>query len=149
MLPLLFRLLGHKAAHNTIAAHTKDGGFLDVKLGLALLRDRRVPLLTKLLALGLGAGLMAFLLDLEAPLELVMGLLLGPLGMGIDLVADGLEAIAGPFLISGLLLPHLAPKAVVEQVRLERAGLQGGPVIDVESRPAPAARPSRRWGLIR
>src|SRR4029077_10523953 len=38
-----------------------------------------------------------------------------------DVVLDGVEAVFGPVLIATLLLPYLAPDAVVQQIRAERA----------------------------
>ena len=66
---------------------------MNMTLGYALLRDRRVPIRTKLIALGIGAA--------------------------GDLTLDGAEAVIGPVLIATLLLPHLAPADLVRQIRAE------------------------------
>ena len=68
---------------------------MNVQLGYALLRDRRVPLRPKLIALAIGAAVVGF--------------------------TELLEAIFGPVLIATLLLPYLAPDPVVQQIRAERA----------------------------
>src|SRR5579871_1901518 len=71
---------------------------LDFGLGFALLRDRRVAIGRKALALLLGGLIVAALIALEVPVEALVGLLLNIPGVGIDAVVDGLEVIAGPVL---------------------------------------------------
>ena len=72
----VLRLLGERIAHKTITQNSHVGGFLDIKLGFSMLKDRRVPLRFKLLALGLGAGLIALLIGLEFPLEWLLAVVL-------------------------------------------------------------------------
>ena len=92
---------------------------MNMTLGYALLRDRRVPIRTKLIALGIGAaGVGAFEL-LQLPVEGVVAALLPLIGAAGDLVLDGAEAVLGPVLIATLLLPHLAPADLVQQIRAE------------------------------
>jgi hypothetical protein len=147
MLNLFLRLFGRRVAHRAVARHTRGGGILDTKFGFALLRDRRIPPGLKLFSLGLGMGLMALLIGMELPLEGLWALLLPPLALPLDFAIDGLEAVIGPLLIASLLLPHLAPKALVSRLRAERNGLDTGPVIDVESREP--FRSGRKWRLAR
>lgn len=121
MQKFLLRLLGNRAARQVVGGHIGSGGALDIQFGLALLRDRRVPAATKLLALTLGAAGMALLVALELPAEFLLALFLPALGIVADFVVDGVEAVAGPLIIAALLLPYLAPAPVVETIRDERA----------------------------
>jgi hypothetical protein len=92
---------------------------MNMTLGYALLRHRRVPIRTKLIALGIGAaGVGAFEL-LQLPVEGVVAALLPLIGAAGDLALDGAEAVIGPVLIATLLLPHLAPADLVQQIRAE------------------------------
>lgn len=118
---LLMRLFGHKMFHKAVAPHTSNGGVLDIHLGFAMLRDRRVPIGSKLLALALGAGGIALLINLQLPLEAVLAILLPVIGFMGDAVVDGIEGVVGPFVLAALLLPHLAPAAVAQTIRAERA----------------------------
>ena len=95
-------------------------GWLVLRLGFALLRDRRVSILTKLAALASGATLTAILVAIEFPLEGLIGLLVPFLGLAFDVAFDGLELIAFPLLISAIVIRWLAPKSVVESLLLER-----------------------------
>jgi hypothetical protein len=107
---------------------------LDVKLGFALMRDRRVPLRSKVLATLLGLAITGIVEFLEIPLEGVLAMLLPVLGAMGDFVIDGAELVAGPLLLASALLPFVAPRPVVDQVRAERAPSPGGPkskIIDV------------------
>jgi hypothetical protein len=107
-------------------------GLLDWKLGGALLRDRRVPLLSKVAALAMGIAVVAVLEFIEIPVEEIVALVpfLGVLG---DLALGGLEAIFIPLLLACLILPHIAPASVVEQIRREMngGGPPEGPIIDI------------------
>jgi hypothetical protein len=123
MLNLVLRLLGHRALHQA-ASHPTARRALDWRLGLRLLRDRRVPLKTKTLALGLGAMALVAVEIFEMPLELFVAAVLPLIGIAADFAIDGLELVAVPMLVATLVLPHLAPRAVVEQVRHEMAGSQ-------------------------
>ena len=105
---------------------------LDVRLGFALMRDGRVPLRTKLLAVLIGLAVTGLVEFLEIPVEGVLSVLLPILGAAGDFVIDGAEMIAGPLLLANVLLPFLAPRAVVEQIRSERStGAPKSPIIDV------------------
>lgn len=92
---------------------------MNMTLGYALLRDRRVPIRTKLIALGIGAAGVGAIELLQLPLEGVFAALLPLVGAAGDLTLDGAEAVIGPILIATLLLPHLAPADLVRQVRAE------------------------------
>jgi len=47
-------------------------------------------------------------------------------------VVDGAELLAGPLLLAGALLPFVAPRHIVTQIRSERAtGAPKSPIIDV------------------
>jgi hypothetical protein len=92
---------------------------MNMTLGYALLRDRRVPIRTKLIALGIGAAGVGAIELLQLPVEGVVAALLPLIGAAGDLALDGAEAVIGPVLIATLLLPHLAPADVVQQIRAE------------------------------
>jgi hypothetical protein len=92
---------------------------MNMTLGYALLRDRRVPIRTKLIALGIGAAGVGAIELLQLPLEGVFAALLPFVGAAGDLTLDGAEAVIGPILIATLVLPHLVPADLVRQVRAE------------------------------
>ncbi|HSZ79660.1 MAG TPA: hypothetical protein VK775_19800 [Chthoniobacterales bacterium] len=92
---------------------------MNMTLGYALLRDRRVPIRTKLIALGIGAAGVGAIELLQLPLEGVFAALLPLVGAAGDLTLDGAEAVIGPILIATLVLPHLVPADLVRQVRAE------------------------------
>ena len=120
MLKPVISRLGVRAVHAVAGGHLQ-GSRLNLKLGLTLLRDRRVGIWIKLAALALGAAAAGALIALEFPLETILAVLLPGLGLGLDLIADGMEAIAVPLLLAGLALPFMAPRALVDQVMAERA----------------------------
>ena len=92
---------------------------MNMTLGYALLRDRRVPIRTKLIALGIGAAGVGAIELMQLPLEGVFAALLPLVGAVGDLTLDGAEAVIGPILIATLVLPHLVPGDLVRQVRAE------------------------------
>jgi hypothetical protein len=92
---------------------------MNMPLGYALLRDRRVPIRTKLIALGIGAATVGAIELLQLPIEGVVAMLLPFIGAAGDLALDGAEAVIGPVLIATLLLPYLASPDLVRQVRTE------------------------------
>lgn len=104
----------------------KPGNLLDIRLGIALLRDRRVPALAKLLSLGLGIVLTYVLTAIEAPLEVLVAAVVPGLGMAADMMVDGSEMVVCPLLFAALLIPHVAPQPVAAEARAERRGLPGG-----------------------
>jgi len=108
---------------------------LDVKLGFALMCDRRVPLRSKLFAALLGFAITGIVEFLEVPVEGVLAAVVPILGIAGDFVLDGAELIAGPLLLANLLLPFIAPRATVERIRSERAAAAAGtlkaPIIDI------------------
>jgi hypothetical protein len=95
---------------------------MNMPLGYALLRDRRVSLRPKLVALGTGLAAVAVIEFLQIPLESVFAFLLPVAGAAGDVALDGAEAVIGPVLIATLLMPHLAPANIVQQLRAERGG---------------------------
>jgi hypothetical protein len=119
MVKSLLNRVGKRAALAVAGGHLQ-GGRLDVKLGFALFKDRRIPAWTKLAALALAGAITALLVTLEIPLESIFALILPVLGLTLDIVADGLEAVALPLLIGALLLPFVAPRSLVEQIMSER-----------------------------
>lgn len=101
-------------------------------LGYRLLRDRRVSIRAKLIALGVGAAVISGVELLQLPVEGVLAAFLPFIGAAGDLALDGAEAVVGPVLIASVLLPHLAPADLVAQIRAEterttgrRAGAAG------------------------
>ena len=70
---------------------------MKMTLGYALLRDRRVPIRTKLIALGIGAAGVGAIELLQLPLEGVIAALLPLIGAAGDLAAVALGAVSGGF----------------------------------------------------
>ncbi len=114
MLRLLMTHLGHHFLKNSSAARV-----LDWKLGLRLLRDRRVPVSAKFLSLVLGLCSLFVLEFFELPIESALALLVPVLGLAADFAIDGIELLAVPFFVATLVLPFLAPRDVVAQLRGE------------------------------
>jgi hypothetical protein len=98
---------------------------VNLALGFRLLRDRRVSLRAKLIALGIGAALTGGMELLQLPLEGVAALFLPFIGAAGDLALDGAEAVIGPVLIASALLSHFAPADLVAQIRAETEGMAG------------------------
>jgi hypothetical protein len=110
-----------------------DKSLLDMKLGFALMCDRRVPLRFKAFAVVLGLAITGLVEFLELPVEGILAALVPILGIAGDVVLDGAETVAGPLLLANALLPFLAPREIVERVRSERATAKkpDSPVVDV------------------
>lgn len=125
---MLVRKLGGPALSVASRQVVGENKPVDVRFGVALMRDRRVPVASKMAALALGFVLTFALEALELPLESVLAFLLPVIGFGINLVVDGAELLALPLLFSAALLPHIAPKPVVARIREERGGLVAIPV---------------------
>ena len=105
-----------------------------MKLGYALLADRRVLLRYKIADFAIGYAAVGVLACVEFPVEEIVAVI--PfLGLVGDLALDGLEAVYVPLLLACLMLPYLAPSVVVDQIRRERepgaAPSAGGPIIDI------------------
>src|SRR6516164_499875 len=98
---------------------------MDVRLGYRLLKDNRVPLRTKLTALGIGAACIAMLEVLEMPLEAVLAAILPLVGITGDIALGGAEAVFGPVLIATILLPYMVAPPLVQQIRAEWEGARG------------------------
>jgi uncharacterized membrane protein len=99
-----------------------NGKPLDFRFGVDLFKDRRVAVPHKMMAIVLGGVLIVALNAMELPLETLVALLLPVIGAGIDLAFNGVENVVGPLLLAALLLPHVAPKELVQRIRAERAG---------------------------
>jgi hypothetical protein len=121
-----------KMAKRALVGGRSRAPMIDIGLGWALMRDNRVPGRSKIQALGTGALIIAALQVLELPIELLIAALFSVPGIGFDIAWNGIELLAGPVLVASLLLLRLAPRAIVEQVRMER----GGP-IPVQAPPPP------------
>lgn len=124
MIRQIASFLGRQLLRRAVAtgAQQASGGAIDPKFGFRLLRDSRVPIKTKMLALGLGLCAVFVLEILELPLQAVLMLLLPLVGLAADFAIDGVEMLAGPLLVASLTLPWLAPRDVVEEIRAEYEG---------------------------
>lgn len=145
MLNIMLRLFGERAMHKAI--HAKSGRSpLDIKFGVALLRDRRIPIKSKLMSLSGGIGLLALLLAFEIPVEAI-ATFLAPILLPLDFVIDGLEIVALPILFMTILIAHFAPRPLVDAIYAERlpgqTGIDNDNVIDVESYAPTAATPTQ------
>jgi hypothetical protein len=94
---------------------------MSIELGYALLRDQRVPIRHKLIALAIGTVVVGFIEILQIPLESVIAVILPFIGIAGDILFDGAEALIGAVFIATLLIPYLAPSTIVQQIRAERA----------------------------
>jgi hypothetical protein len=65
---------------------------MNIQLGYALLRDRRVSIRAKLAALGIGAAIVGKIELLQIPFESVFAVILPVVGVAGDLALDGAEA---------------------------------------------------------
>ena len=108
--------------HHATARHRTGGGVLDWRLGLRLLRDRRIPAIAKALAVGLGIVFTSWLVAAEFPVEAILGILVPGFGLMFDFLLDGVEFFVLPAMFCGLLLPFLSPKDLIDRIRLERSG---------------------------
>jgi hypothetical protein len=133
MVNILLRLFGERALHKAVSRGANNP--LDVKFGVALLRERRIPFKSKLLAFGMGVGVLALLLAFQVPVEAV-ATFLAPILLPLDFAIDGFEIVALPILFMSLLLAYVAPRDIVQEIRDERMAFcngDNGPVIDVQS----------------
>jgi hypothetical protein len=105
-----------KAAEHAGRNHTGEGKAIDPKFGVQLFKDKRIPVTKKVLALFLSVVLIGIAEVLELPLDAILATLLGPLA---PLIGNGIESVVGILAISATLLPHLAPKPLVQQIRDE------------------------------
>lgn len=132
------RRVVHKAVHKASTANGTRPPLVDFGLGFDLMRDRRVPVGAKGLAVLLGAALIGLFITLELPVEAIVGALLNIVGFGFDFLVDGLEVLAGPLLFGALMLPRLAPAHIVARIRAERSGI---PIETAASEPVPPQPP--------
>jgi hypothetical protein len=116
----VFKAVGKQVAYGVARKQLDRGGAFDLKLGMALLKDARVPAGSKMLALGIGVAAVAVFDTLEIPLEALIAFLLPVLGVGINFAVDGLQYVTGSLLLAAVLLPRLAPPQIVERIRNER-----------------------------
>ena len=98
---------------------------MNIRLGYRLLRDHRVPIRAKLMALGIGAACIGALELLQLPLEAVLAGILPLIGITGDIAFDGAEAVVGPVIIATMLLPYLVPPPLVRQIREEGERARG------------------------
>src|SRR5262245_28077517 len=98
---------------------------MNIRLGYTLLRDRRVPIRSKLVALGIGAAVMGVIELLQIPFESVFAAVLPLIGITGDVAFDGLEAVVGPVVIATMLLPYLVAPPLVQQIRAEGERARG------------------------
>ncbi|MBV8175160.1 MAG: hypothetical protein JO151_11445 [Verrucomicrobia bacterium] len=94
---------------------------MNAPLGYALLRDHRVSLRPKLVALCIGLAVAGLIELLQIPVESVLAFVLPVVGAAGDVALDGVEAVVLPVLVATLLMPHLAPPDIVQQLRAQRA----------------------------
>lgn len=119
----VLKRVGGQVAAQAVSEQRKPGNLLDFKLGVSLLRDRRVPVPTKLFALGIGVALTLLLEAFEMPLEMLIAMVLPGVGLAANMAMDGLEAVLCPLLFAALALPHIAPKPVAAEARAARRGV--------------------------
>lgn len=103
----ILKNLAGQAAGQAVRRYAGNGAPLDPRRGWSLLRDRDVAVADKIIALGMGVVLTAVLTAAEIPVEAIVGLFLPVLGVGADLLFDGMEMVIGPVLFASLLMPHI------------------------------------------
>lgn len=91
--------------------YARRKGWIDVPGGLALLRDRGVPVGLKVRALGLGFLMMLVMQFFEIPLQAALVAMTGLLGLPFSVGLDGLEFLALPILFGAAILARLVPQA--------------------------------------
>ena len=87
---ILLRLFGGRVLHKAVSKRIEHSP-LSPKFGFSLMRDRRIPVLSKLLALALGGAVVSALIALELPIEAVMAALI--VGIVPEGIIDGMEAV--------------------------------------------------------
>jgi len=105
------RAIGRHALQKAVRHSARPGGFLKISLGFAMLRNPRVSLAPKLLALALGFVITCVLVAFELPVEMLAGIFLPALGLAGDLLLDGLELAILPVLFASVILPRIVPSA--------------------------------------
>jgi hypothetical protein len=73
------------------------------------------------MALGAGLVVLGAIQVLQIPLESILAFVLPGVGAAGDVAVDGAEAVVVPVLVATLLMPHLAPRSIVEELRAEHA----------------------------
>lgn len=116
------RQVGGPVAHLAARRYMGEGKPLDLRLGITLFKDKRVPVAAKMAALMLGTATMMLWNLLELPVEALIALLLPFIGFAFEVAWNGAETLNGAILFSGFILPHVAPKELVARVRSENAG---------------------------
>ena len=105
---------------------------MNFQLSKKLLLDRRVPLWTKGLSIGIGFAVFGFVTLLELPFEAFLAAALPFLGIAGDVALEGVEGIAIPLVVAWVLLPYISPKEVVEVIRREMSSMPPEkPVVEV------------------
>ena len=94
---------------------------MNAPLGYALLRDRRVSLRPKFVALVAGLIVLGVIELLQIPLESILAFVLPGVGAAGDVAVDGVEAVVVPVLVATLLMPYLAPPRIVQELRAQHA----------------------------
>ena len=123
-------------AHLAARRYMGEGKTLDLKLGMALYRDKRVPVMAKMSALMVGILAMFAVNLLELPIEAVIAVLLPVFGIPLEMAFNGMETMVGSVLVAALVLPHVAPKQLVQEIREEREPV----LIPVEPPVSPARK---------
>ena len=136
---LLTLVLGRAFAHFLASPSAKK--LLDWRLGLQLLRDRRVPLKSKFSAVALGFAALLILEIAQMPLQLALYTLLPILGIAIDFASDGLELLIIPSIVALLAMQFVTPREIVERIR---GGAEFSDTFDAQGRVYEAASSSVR-----
>ena len=104
------KMVGRTVVARAMHEGARTGG-ADGKRGLALLRDPRVPLRAKAVALLSGLGFLGVLNVLELPVESAVALAMPVVGWPPLLVWNGIELIVVPLAVASLLLSRAVARA--------------------------------------
>ncbi len=116
----ILRMAAANFARQAARKHIAGNPRLDPKIGWSLMRDREIPVGSKILALGVGAGVTALLVALEVPLESIIDFVIPVAGISLFGLFDGAEMIVCPLLIAGMTLPFIAPVPVKQGAMQDR-----------------------------
>ena len=114
-----FKFLGRHVVRHTANKQHFNWASIDPRLGFRMMFDFDIPASRKLLALGSGIVIAWLLIFLEIPLTLPLAAVPG-VGLVLDLLVDGSEALFGPMVIACMLMPRLAGPSILAKYEADK-----------------------------